>query len=93
MEIRAKGVKAKAKTAKFKGAFAKPTKAKTVKSKPPILKTKKSKYSQAKVTWPKKTREIHNHHINSTVDRARLKMEHIKPGSTLPRGKKTATNV
>ena len=28
--------------------------------------------------------------IIKKIDRARLKMEHIKPGSTLPRGKKTA---
>ena len=31
--------------------------------------------------------------IIAKIERARLKMEHIKPGSTLPRGKKTATNV
>ena len=31
--------------------------------------------------------------IIEKIERARLKMEHIKPGSTLPRGKKTATNV
>jgi hypothetical protein len=31
--------------------------------------------------------------IIEKIERARLKMEHIKPGSTLPRGKKTAKNV
>ena len=31
--------------------------------------------------------------IIEKIERARLKMEHIKPGSTLPRGKKTTTNV
>ncbi|MEQ1524545.1 MAG: sulfotransferase domain-containing protein [Aestuariivirga sp.] len=67
MEIRAKSVKAKAKTAKFKGAFAMPTKAKTIKSKASIFKARKTKPYQTKIAWPKKTREIHNHHINSTV--------------------------
>src|SRR6185312_16118907 len=31
--------------------------------------------------------------IIKKIDRARLKMEHIKPGSTLPRGKRTATTL
>ena len=31
--------------------------------------------------------------IVKKIERARLKMEHIKPGSTLPRGKKTATKL
>jgi len=31
--------------------------------------------------------------IIAKIERARLEMEHVKPGSTLPRGKKTATNV
>ena len=30
--------------------------------------------------------------IIAKIERARLKMESIKPGSTLPRGKKAATN-
>jgi hypothetical protein len=32
-------------------------------------------------------------HIIEKIERARLKMERIKPGSTRPRGKKTATNA
>ena len=32
-------------------------------------------------------------HIIEKIERARLKMGHIKPGSTLPRGKKTVTFV
>ena len=31
--------------------------------------------------------------IIKKIDRARLKVEHIKPGSTLPRGKKTTTTL
>ena len=57
---KAKPVKAKATRAKV--GKAKPLKAKSIKAKP-----KKVKSARAKIMWPKKTREMHNHHMNSTV--------------------------
>lgn len=57
----------KAKPVKAKSIKAKPAKARTIKSKASGTKPKNVKSPLAKVTWPKKTREIHNHHMNSTV--------------------------
>ena len=68
---------------KSKPIEAKPTKSKSLKkttsAKPPFSKAKagkskaktpqahKPRISKARIAWPKKTRELHNHHFNSTV--------------------------
>ena len=75
--VKAKAVKTKTAKAKPVKAQAAKTRAKPVKSKPAkkvIAKAKasprkatKAKSSKAKIAWPVKTREIHNHHMNSTV--------------------------
>lgn len=65
MSTRAKAVKAK--PVRAKSTKTKPIKAKTIKSKASTLKSKKAISDRAKVAWPKKTREMHNHHMNSTV--------------------------
>jgi hypothetical protein len=58
---------AKAKLAGARTAKSKPSKANTFKTWTVPPKTQKAKSSNAKIAWPKKTREMHNHHINSTV--------------------------
>ena len=58
---------AKAKPPKAKSARSKPLKAKAGKAKTPARKPKKTAPSKAKIAWPRKTREFHNHHFNSTV--------------------------
>ena len=58
---------AKTKPVKTKLTKAIPKKVKTIKSKVSSVKAKKAKRARAKATWPKKTREMHNHHMNSTV--------------------------
>ncbi len=70
---------AKSKVAKTAKPQAKPTKFKTTKAKTaegPVDKIKskiakgkltKRKTAKVKIVWPKKTREMHNHHMNSTV--------------------------
>ena len=60
-KAKAKPAKAKAKPAKTK-TITKAVKAKTVKAK-----ATKFRPPKAKVAWPVKTREMHNHHMNSTV--------------------------
>ncbi len=77
MATKARAVKVKTKTRKVKSAKSKPVKAKSTKVKPgkaktgkakaPIFKPKKTKPARARIAWPKKTREMHNHHMNSTV--------------------------
>ena len=62
---RAKAIKAK--SLKAKPTKAKAGKAKTIKSKVSIFTPKKAKSARAKTAWPKKAREMHNHHMNSTV--------------------------
>lgn len=68
--VKAKSTRAKAgkaKPVKAKSTGAKPIQAKTIKSKASTFKPKKAKPARAKIVWPKKTREMHNHHMNSTV--------------------------
>ncbi len=68
--VKAKSTKAKvgkAKSVKTKSAKAKPINAKIIKSKASAFKPKKVKSARVKIMWPKKSRELHNHHFNSTV--------------------------
>ena len=57
----------KAKPLKAKSTKSKPIKTKTIKSKASVFRPKKATSAPAKIAWPKKTREMHNHHMNSTV--------------------------
>ena len=57
----------KAKAAKTKKVGAKPAKSKATRSKAAKVIKSKVKPAKAKIAWPKKTREMHNHHMNSTV--------------------------
>ena len=63
--VKTKSTKAKA----VKKNLTKPilVKAKTMKSKVSAKKPNATKNARSKVIWPKKTRELHNHHFNSTV--------------------------
>jgi aryl sulfotransferase len=65
MSTRAKATMAK--PLKAKPTKAKAGKAKTIKSKASVFTPKKAKSARAKIAWPKKAREMHNHHMNSTV--------------------------
>ena len=63
--VKAKAIKAKSektKTTKPQLSQTKIGKTKAIKSKTQTLKS-----SKAKIAWPVKTREMHNHHMNSTV--------------------------
>ena len=62
---KSKAAKVKAKNAKTVNSKA--SKAKTMKSKVLNLRTKTTRLANANIAWPKKTREMHNHHMNSTV--------------------------
>ncbi len=69
-EAKAKITKAKAvkaNPAKAKAASAMPSKAKPIKAKAKQSKAQKTKTLKTKIAWPVKTREMHNHHMNSTV--------------------------
>ena len=57
----------KSKAAKATKVKARPSKSKVTKSKAAKAKVAKTKPTKAKIMWPKKTREMHNHHMNSTV--------------------------
>ena len=57
----------KAKPVKAKSTKAEPIKTKTIKFKASVFRPKKATSARAKIAWPKKTREMHNHHMNSTV--------------------------
>lgn len=57
----------KAKSVKAKSTKSKPIKTKTIKFKASVFRPKKATSARAKIAWPKKTREMHNHHMNSTV--------------------------
>lgn len=57
----------KSKAAKATKVRAKPAKSKVTKSNSAKAKVAKAKPARAKIAWPKKTREMHNHHMNSTV--------------------------
>ena len=65
----AKAAKPKAEPAKLKTAKAKAAKIAVAKIKPRATKVKSTerKPAKAKIAWPKKTREMHNHHMKSTV--------------------------
>jgi aryl sulfotransferase len=63
----AKAKTAKAKSVKAKPASSKSSKTKAVKAKAKPAKAQKAKTSKPKIAWPVKTREMHNHHMNSTV--------------------------
>ncbi len=82
MATNTKGIRAKAKAANTKSAKSKPAKAKSgkpkaanakakrskpIKSKALNLKIGKTKSPRTQIAWPKKTHEMHNHHMNSTV--------------------------
>ena len=58
---------AKSKAAKATKVKARPSKSKVTKSNSAKAKVAKAKPAKAKIAWPKKTREMHNHHMNSTV--------------------------
>ncbi len=69
-QVRARSTKpkaAKVNPKKAKAINSKALKAKTIKSKVSNLRTKTTRPANAKIAWPKKTREMHNHHMNSTV--------------------------
>jgi aryl sulfotransferase len=57
----------KAKPAKVIPIGSKSSRAKIAKAKAKPRKPQKTKSSTAKIAWPVKTREMHNHHMNSTV--------------------------
>ena len=56
-----------AKPAKIKTASLKPSKRIPVEAKVKPTKAQKARTPKAKIAWPVKTREMHNHHMNSTV--------------------------
>ena len=58
---------AKAKPARAKAASSKLSKAKPTKANVRPTKVQKARTPTAKIAWPVKTREMHNHHMNSTV--------------------------
>ena len=62
-----KGKLAKASPTKSKSSAQKLSKAKVTKAKPKATSTRKRAASTGRIAWPKKTRELHNHHFNSTV--------------------------
>ena len=62
-----RGMPSKAKPVKAKPTKSRQVKGHTIKSKASTFKSKKAISARAKVVWPKKTREMHNHHMNSTV--------------------------
>ncbi len=57
----------KAKKRKIRPAAIKSTKAKPAKAKVTKPKAAKFRPAKARIAWPKKTREMHNQHMNSTV--------------------------
>lgn len=63
--VKAKAIKTKSEKTKSTGS--KLSQTKIVKTKASKSKTPTRKFSKAKVAWPVKTREIHNHHMNSTA--------------------------
>ena len=65
----AKVAKPKAKPAKSKTVIAKAAEVAVakIKSRAAKVKVTKRKSATAKIAWPKKTREMHNHHMKSTV--------------------------
>jgi aryl sulfotransferase len=64
---KAKPLKAKAAKTTKNRPKAKPARAVKAKAKVVKAKAKKTAPSRPKIAWPKKTREMHNHHMNSTV--------------------------